>query len=185
VTDRGTRLLLGAGVSTEAVKQLAARHWFLWNRIERDDEQPLMYEWATNPDQCRIRYIDDHRLGLRWLDITGPNPEGVIAIVRKNLPIENQTSVVAACSSAKTEEEGIWAAYKLAITAAATHFDPELFGAFGDLSNHRSARVRQAAVYAMEQARWRELSGIAEPMAEDDPDEAVRARAAAFVKGLQ
>lgn len=177
------RLLLKDGVHTEVVKQLAARHWFLWNRIEALGDQPLVYEWATNPAECRIRYVDDHRLGLRWLDIEGARVEPTVELVRGSGLVCEKEEVVALCSAARTEPEGIWAAYKLAVLAV-TGFDAELFGCFGDLANHRSQAVRRAVVYAMEQARWRELLGIAEPMAEDDPDENVRASAAAFLRSM-
>lgn len=181
MTTQAKRLLLKDGVGTEAVKQLAAQHWFLWNRIEPLDDQPLVYEWATNASECRIRYVDDHRLGLRWFDVEGPRCEGAIGVIRANLPVYDKEELVALCTAARTEAEGIWAAYKLAVFAGPS-FDPELFGAFGDLANHRDASVRRAAVYAMEQARWRELVGVAEPMAEDDPSDEVRARAAAFIR---
>jgi hypothetical protein len=179
------RILLKEAVDTEAVRQLAGKYWFLWNRIEPLDDQPLVYEWATNPNECRIRYVHDHRLGQRWCDISGTGVEKVAALIRRHLPVYDKAEVVALCGAARTEEEGIWAAYRLAVFAATSPFDPEFFGAFGDLANHRSARVRQATIYAMEQVRWRELAGIVEPMAEDDPSEDVRARAAAFLRALQ
>ncbi len=184
MTTQARRLLLKDGVHTEAVKQLAAGHWFLWNRIEALDNQPLVYEWATGGNECRIRYVDDHRLGLRWFDVEGPRCEPTVEVIRRNLPVYERSEIIELCSAARTEAEGIWAAYKLAVTAGPT-FDPELFGAFGDVANHRDASVRKAAIYAMEQARWREFSGIAEPMAEDDPNEDVRARAAALLRALQ
>ncbi|MDI1478171.1 hypothetical protein [Polyangium sp. y55x31] len=178
------RLLLKDGVQTEAVRQLAQGNWFLWNRIEPLDHQPLVYEWATPASDCRIRYVDDHRLGLKWFDVEGPRCEPVIDLIRRSLPVYERAEILTLCSEARTEAEGIWAAYKLAVTAGPT-FDPELFGCFGDLANHREAGVRRAAIYAMEQARWREFAGIAEPMAEDDPNEDVRGRAAALVRALQ
>ncbi|MRG94361.1 hypothetical protein [Polyangium spumosum] len=184
MTTQARRLLLKDGVGTDVVRQFAAGQWFLWNRIEPLEHQPLVYEWATPASDCRIRYVDDHRLGLRWFDVEGPGAAATIELVRRSLPVYERAEIIALCSDAKTEAEGIWAAYKLAVTAEAT-FDAELFGCFGDLANHRDASVRRAAVYAMEQARWREFAGIAEPMAEDDPSEDVRARAAALVRALQ
>jgi hypothetical protein len=185
VTAQAIRILLKETVDTEAVKRLAAAHWFLWNRIEPLDDQPLVYEWATHPDQCRIRYVHDHRLGQRWCDVSGGHIEPVLDLIRRSLPVYERAEIVASCSAARTEDEGIWASYRLAVIASTSAFDAELFGAFGDLANHRSARVRQTAIYAMEQARWREFAGIVEPMAEDDPSDEVRARAAAFVRALQ
>ena len=177
------RLLVRDGVSTEAVKQLAAGRWFLWNRIEGFDDQPLTYEWATNPAECRIRYVDDHRLGLRWFDVEGSRVEPTVELLRQGGFVCEKEDVIAACAAAKTEAEGVWAAYKLAVIAV-SGFDAELFGCFGDLADHRMPMVRRALVYAMEHARWRELAGVAEPMAEDDPDEGVRNAAAAFLRTL-
>lgn len=178
------RFLARDGVTTEAVKQLAAGRWFLWNRIEGFGAEPLVYEWATNPTECRIRYTDDPRLGLRFFDIEGSQAAPVVELLRAGGYICSKEEVVALAASAKTEGEGIWAAYKLAVISMGLPFDSELFGCFGDLANHRSASVRRATLYAMEHARWRELIGVVEPMAEDDPDEGVRQSASAFLKSL-
>lgn len=176
--QRAVRLLCKERVEIDHVKGIAAQHWFLWNRIDRDDNQPLTYEWSTASKDCRIRFSDDHRLGLRWLDVYGSRTDETISVITRSLPIYDRNEIIALASSAKTENEGIWAAFKLAVVAAVLPFDAEFFGAFGDVANHRSVRVRHSVIYAMEQARWREFAGILEPMAEDDPDESVRARAA-------
>jgi hypothetical protein len=171
-------------VDTDTVRRLASQHWFLWNRIERDDNQPLLYDWSTAAKDCRIRYTDDHRLGLRWFDLHGPRQADVAALIRKSLPIHDRDELITLASSAKAENEGIWAAFKLAVFASVFAFDPDIFGAFGDLANHSSARVRDATIYAMAQTRWHEFAGILEPIAEDDPDEGVRARAAEALKTI-
>lgn len=179
-----TRLLCKDNVDTEAVRRLASQQWFLWNRIERDDNQPLVYEWSTAAKDCRIRFTDDHRLGLRWFDLQGPRWADVAAFIRSSVPILDRDEIIALASGAQTENEGIWAAFKLAVFASVCAFDADLFGAFGDLSNHRSAKVRDAAIYAMTQTRWSQFAGILEPIAEDDPDEGVRTRAAQALKAL-
>jgi sugar/nucleoside kinase (ribokinase family) len=179
-----TRLLCKDGVDTDTVRKLAAQHWFLWNRIDRDDNQPLVYEWSTAAKDCRIRYIDDHRLGLRWFDVFGARTDETISLIARSVPLHDRGEIIALASSAKTEPESIWAAFKLAVFAPLSAFDAELFGAFGDIANHASARVRHSIIYAMEQTRWREFAGILEPMAEDDPDESVRARAAQALKTI-
>ena len=179
-----TRLLCKDTVDTDTVRRLASQHWFLWNRIERDDNQPLVYEWSTATQDCRIRFTDDHRLGLRWFDIHGARAADAVALVKSTLPIHERHEIVALASAATDETHGIWAAFKLAVIANGVEFDADMFGAFGDLANHRSVRVRDATIYAMAQTRWSQFAGILEPIAEDDPDEGVRARAAQALKSL-
>ena len=125
VTTQARRLLLKDGVGTDAVRQLAAGNWFLWNRIEPLDNQPLVYEWATATSDCRIRYVDDHRLGLRWFDVEGPGCASTVEVIRRSLPVYERAEIITLCGAAKTEAEGIWAAYKLAVTAGPT-FDAKL-----------------------------------------------------------
>lgn len=179
-----TRLLCRETVDTDTVRRLASQHWFLWNRIERDDNQPLVYEWSTATQDCRIRFTDDHRLGLRWFDLTGARAAEMAVFIKSTLPICERDEVITLASAAKDENQGIWAAFKLAVLANGTAFDADMFGAFGDLANHRSTRVRDAAIYAMAQTRWSQFAGILEPIAEDDPDEGVRMRAAQAIKSL-
>lgn len=183
-TQQPMRLLCKDNVDTETVRRLASQHWFLWNRIERDDNQPLVYEWATATQDCRIRFTDDHRLGLRWFDVHGARAAEMVAFIKNALPIHTREEILALASSAKEENHGIWAAFKLAVISNGAAFDGDLFGAFGDLANHRSARVRDATIYAMTQTGWSQLAGILEPIAEDDPDEGVRQRAAQALKTL-
>ena len=178
------RLLCKDTVDTDTVRRLASQHWFLWNRIERDDNQPLLYEWATANKDCRIRFTDDHRLGLRWFDLQGVRAVEMAAFIKSMIPIQERDEVVTLAGAAKDENHGIWAAFKLAVVASGTAFDADVFGAFGDLANHRSARVRDAAIYAMTQTRWPQFAGILEPIAEDDPDEGVRARAAQAMQSI-
>jgi hypothetical protein len=182
--QRPPRLLCRETVDTDTVRRFASHNWFLWNRIERDDNQPLVYEWSTATKDCRIRFTDDHRLGLRWFDLHGPSAVDVAAIIKNTLPMYEREEVVALASAAKEENHGIWAAFKLAVIANETPFDVDIFGAFGDLANHPSARVRNATIYAMSQVQWSQFAGILEPIAEDDPDEDVRMRAGLALKGL-
>lgn len=179
-----TRLLCQETVDLDTVRRLASQHWFLWNRIERDDNQPLVYEWSTATQDGRIRFTDDHRLGLRWFDLQGPRAAEIAQLIKTSLPTYSREEIIALSSVAKEENHGIWAAFKLAVVANGTAFDADMFGAFGDLANHRSARVRDAAIYAMAQTRWSQFAGILEPIAEDDPDEGVRMRAAQALQGL-
>ena len=179
-----TRLLCGDTVDTDTVRRFASQHWFLWNRIERDDNQPLVYEWSTAAKDCRIRFTDDHRLGLRWFDLVGLRAADVAVLIKSTVPIAEREEVIVTASAAKDENPGIWSAFKLAVIANGTAFDADMFGAFGDLANHRFARVRDAAIYAMAQTGWSQFAGIIEPIAEDDPDEGVRMRAAQALKGL-
>jgi HEAT repeats len=182
--QQSTRLLCRDTVNTEMARQFASQHWFLWNRIERDDNQPLVYEWSTATKDCRIRFTDDHRLGLRWFDLVGPRAADVAVLIKSAFPIHERDEVIAGASAVADENQGIWAAFKLAVIANGTAFDADLFGAFGDLANHRFARVRDAAIYAMAQAGWSQFAGILEPIAEDDPDEGVRQRAAQVLKNV-
>jgi hypothetical protein len=182
--QQAIRLLCKDTVDIDTVRRLASQHWFLWNRIERDDNQPLVYEWSTATKDCRILFTDDHRLGLRWFDLHGPRVADAVALIKSTVPIHNRDEVIALAAAAKEENQGIWAAFKLAVIANGVAFDADLFGAFGDLANHRSARVRDATIYAMAQTRWSQFAGILEPIAEDDPDEGVRMRAAQAIQSL-
>jgi hypothetical protein len=179
-----TRLVCRETVETDTVRRFASEVWFLWNRIERDDNQPLVYEWATAAKDCRIRFTDDHRLGVRFLDFMGPKADEVAHLVKTKLPMYEREEIVALANSAKEENQGIWGAFRLAVAVHGTGFDPEAFGAFGELANHRSSRVREAAIYAMSQAGWPQFAGILEPMAADDPEESVRARATFALQSL-
>jgi len=179
-----TRLLCRETVDIDTVRRLASQNWFLWNRIERDDNQPLVYEWSTAAKDCRIRFTDDHRLGLRWFDLQGARAAEIATFIKSALPIYERDEVITLAGAATDENQGIWAAFRLAVIANGTAFDADTFGAFGDLANHRSARVRDAAIYAMAQTRWSQFAGILEPIAEDDPDEGVRTRAAQALKSL-
>jgi len=179
-----TRLLCKETVDIDTVRKLASQNWFLWNRIERDDNQPLVYEWSTATQDGRIRFTDDHRLGLRWFDLQGPRAGEIATFIKRTLPIYERDEVITLAGAAKDENQGIWACFRLAVISNGTAFDADLFGAFGDLANHRSARVRDAAIYAMAQTRWSQFAGILEPIAEDDPDEGVRMRAAQAIQSL-
>jgi HEAT repeats len=178
------RLVCRETVDSDTVRRLATQHWFLWNRIERDENQPLVYEWQNATKDCRIRFTDDHRLGVRWIDFIGPKAEEVAAFVKSILSMYERAEILELASSAKDENYGIWAAFRLAVLVNGTGFDPEAFGAFGELANHRSPRVREATIYAMSQAGWPQFAGLLEPMAEDDPEEAVRMRASLALQSL-
>lgn len=179
-----TRLVCRETVDVDTVRRVATNSWFLWNRIERDDNQPLVYEWSTAAKDCRIRFTDDHRLGVRFFDFMGDKAAEVAHFVKNTLPTYERDEIIALANSAKEENHGIWAAFKLAVLAHGTVFDPEEFGAFGELANHRSPRVREATIYAMSQTGWAQFAGILEPMADDDPEESVRARAKFALESL-
>ena len=105
--QQSMRLLCKDHVTTDSVRALASQHWFLWNRIERDDNQPLVYEWSTAAKDCRIRYTDDHRLGLRWFDLHGPRCADVGAFIRSAVPIHDRSEIIALASRVNDENEGM------------------------------------------------------------------------------
>lgn len=184
VAKAGTRrFLLKDGVGADHVRQVAAKHWFFWNKIDAPDGQPLEYVWATKPDECLIRLYEDRLVGLRYLVVEGPKRAEAFGIIARNLPVCDRFEIIALCNEAKTSDAAVRAARRLGVFANA-EFDVELFGCFGDLAEHRSAEVRLAAIVAMEYAGWKQFAGLLEPMAEDDPNDEVRTQAKALLAQL-
>jgi len=184
VAKAGTRrFLLKDGVGAEHVRQVAAQHWFFWNKINALDGQTLEYVWATKPDECLIHLYEDRLVGLRYLVVEGPKRVDAFGVIARNLPVCDRFEIIALCNEAKTPDAAVRAARKLGVFANA-EFDVELFGCFGDLAEHRSAEVRLAAIVAMEYAGWKQFAGLLEPMVADDPNDEVRTQAAALLARL-
>jgi hypothetical protein len=177
------RFLLKDEVGSEQVRQVAAQHWFLWDRRESVEDLSIEYVWATKPKECLIRYREDPRVALRYLVLEGPKLFDAFPVIAQRLPVVDRFEILALCNGARTPDAAVRAARKLGVFANAD-FDAELFGCFGDLSEHRSVEARLASIVAMEYAGWKQFAGLLEPMIADDPNPEVSAQASALLAKL-
>lgn len=178
-----TRIPLKADFSRSHVQRVASRNrWLIWNIIQPGPNNPYEMIWLFDkrddePEETAMHYIEDERLQIRYMAVTGKERDRVVKQMYHTMHVYTRDEVKAMVITAVTPTDYIRAIYHVAVIANPAVFDPELFELYQTVLAHADSEVRFAALSAITYTDWREFQDILRHMKEHDPDEQVRQRA--------
>ena len=151
--------------------------WDLIEEIVRGPQRFFQRHWRTHDGSATVRYVEDHRLGLRFFTIEGEGREPTLTNLRTAIALEETESAMTTAESATdpTDRAGaILRIARLAPPAAKVRWTEMLRSGL----THENGAVRAAAVLACAYIAWPELIPLLESHAIDTHSE----RAIAWIR---
>lgn len=163
--------------------------WLLWDIKSAGPDNPNEVIWLFDRKQdeeaeTSIHYVEDYRLGVRYIGVSGPRQQQVGEQILKTIPVYRREEVKTMANDAVTPQERIAAIRLVAASLNPAVFDPEWFALFLKAFADPDAEVRFDALYAVCYTDWTEFMDVLRRLSEDDPDEKVRDRAGILLQSF-
>jgi hypothetical protein len=181
------RIVLDPKGSEHDLDPLIVKYRF-WDRrrIGRNGDQPREYIFGTEYEDTNIHYIFDHKLGVNYLLVKGPEAAQIAQLLREDLFQESPPSIMRRAREANLPPaERRRALYNLALDKMEHGFDQETFDIYTKALKDPDPFVRASAVLGSAYLAWPELAEPLRPLSTDaEPDETIRKDAALLVGRL-
>jgi hypothetical protein len=184
------RIVLDDHVTEDALTAVASdKQWMISRRTEREGDQPNEFIYSTQPGSggTDIHWIEDHKIGVNYILVQGPETKKVVEILHDKLDYLSSETILeeARDSEATPNKRGI-ALYNLALDKIEGGYDKETFDLFVSALTEKSATVRGAAVLAIAYLGWPQFIDSLRPLSTDsESDESVREDAALLLRRLE
>jgi hypothetical protein len=179
-----TRVVLKGETAKESFAELAySQDWVIDEIGTASDEEPYEEVWITPEGGSELHLIEDHLIGLAYVDILGRHRGKLAALIRSRLDTYSKEEIIDAARSAGNPRE-LARAVRLAGAVATEGFDQDLFEIFLRAFGSEDPQTRIAAIIAAGYAEWREFIPLIEPLARNDPNQTVRETAASIGEGF-
>lgn len=158
--------------------------WTLHDFNPGSEQEPYEYIWYPRGQKTFIHYIEDPRVGARYVGLVGENREQVLQQIRAALPTYTREELLQVLGEEKSPEKLARWVGLAGVTAIPDTFDPELFALFQAAAHHADPTVRAEVTRAAVFAAWREFKGLLEELRTQDLDAEVRRRADIALQAL-
>ena len=185
-TDR-VRVILGDDVTENQLVKLAGRNtWWVHERHARKGEEPTEYIYRTNDGDSFLHWIEDHKLGVKYILVKGPATPQIVQILRESLPFYSSGYIMKRAHEADlSPADRRVALYHLALNKMEQGFDHETFDIYSKAMRDPDPIVRGSAVLGSAYLGWPELAEPMRPLATSaESDESIRNDAALLVGRL-
>ncbi len=184
VTADRLRVVIDNSVSESALISLAGRnHWGIVRRIARSGDQPAEYIYGTRDRASFIHWIEDHKIGVNYILVTGPETPRIAQVLRAKLPHFGSGYIIRrARDHALGSEDRRVALYHLALDKMEHGFDQETFDIYARAMRDPDPFVRGSAVLGSAYLGWPQLAEPLRALASpDEPDASIRVDATILV----
>jgi hypothetical protein len=179
-----TRVVLKGEAPKESFAELAySQDWVIAEIGPASDEEPYEEVWLTTDGGSEIHLIDDHLIGLIYVDVVGQRRDQAVEFIKTRLDTCSKEEVIDVARSAGNPRE-LSRAVRLAGAVAAGGFDQALFEIFLRAFESEDPQTRIAAIIAAGYTEWREFTPLIDRLAQSDPDQVVSDTAASISKGF-
>jgi hypothetical protein len=182
------RIVLDPEVTEKNLAPLVVEHnWMIVRRIPQDGDQPREYIYGTEDGANKMHFIMDHKLGVNFISVTGPDAPQISDILRENLYQEPPPVIFkrARNLASLTPVERRRALYHLALDKMEHGFDQETFDIYSKALKDPDPFVRASAVLGSAYLAWPQLADPIRPLSTDaEPDEGIREDAKLLVGRL-
>ena len=72
-------------VENDLTALTGANNWWLKDRIARSGDQPWEYIYGTGDENTNLHWIEDHKVGVKYIVVNGPASAKVASVLRDNL----------------------------------------------------------------------------------------------------
>lgn len=181
------RVVLSNTVSEDQLTALSDKHdWWIRRRIARNGDQPEEYIYSTDDKRTDLHFIQDHKIGVNYILVQGPDAEEIAPILAKNLLSFDADEIWTAAREVGSSNNYRRALYHLALISMDHGFDREVFEIYEKAMQHSDAIVRGAALLGSAYLGWPELAAPVRRLAGDDePEESIRQDAALLASRLE
>jgi hypothetical protein len=160
-----------------AVDDLAERSgWRRMGVLPRKTTQMFEVIWQSPDESSVIRFIRDHLVDVEFMVFQGPQARALRELVAAALPIFDFASCLEMAHDDDPDERALALPFLAVLSPGVC--DAELLELFWRLSGDEHDKVRLALLQALSRIAWPELRPVARKMAQEDPVERFRRRAA-------
>lgn len=172
---QGEYLVLYSDLGREDFVRVAeGRGWIKEKTREGDGDKVSYQEIWTTPDRTGVvNYVDDPLSGTRFLWLHGAGMDQILREIAARLPCYDQEDLLDLAAQPEDHDEAVQAVMRIAV--GFPRFDPRALRVFEIYLQHPSPLLRRATIQAIAYRRWPEGLPLLEKVAQEDPDEAVRA----------
>lgn len=165
---------------------LVENDWSIKRRIAQDGDQPREYIYGTEDAETNIHFITDHKIGVKYLLVSGPGAEPIAAILRRKVFHYHSGEILDRAREANlSPADRRRALYHLALDKMEHGFDQETFAIYCKALRDPDPVVRASAVLGSAYLGWPHLADRIRPLADaGEPDDTIRNDAATLVQRL-
>jgi hypothetical protein len=181
------RIVPEKGFREDALYPLLVAHdWSIKRRIAQDGDQPREYIYGTEDANTNIHFIMDHKIGVDYLLVSGPDAQRIANTLRSKLFHYHSEEIVDRAREPNlSPADRRRALYHLALDKMDHGFDQESFDIYCTAMRDADPFVRASAVLGAAYLGWPELADPLRPLATSaEPDELIRRDAATLVQRL-
>lgn len=181
------RIILERGfIDKDLAPYVVENNWDVLRRLRQNGDQPREYIYGTEDGATTIHLIFDHKLGVTYLLISGPEAPQISDMLNMRLIHESPPAIMRRARETNLSPvQRRDALYNLALDKMEHGFDQETFDLYCKALNDPDPFVRASAVLGSAYLAWPELADAIRPLATDaEPDEQIRRDAALLVSRL-
>lgn len=181
------RVLLDSRTEEKELVAIGGKNnWSLVKINAKSEDQPAERIYATRDRATQIHWIEDHRLGVNYIYVQGPDTNQVELLLRKTLRHYPSKIILQRAHDPKLGPDARQSAlYDLALDKMERGFDQETFDIYVKAMRDPDPVVRRSAILGSAYLAWPELAEPLRPLATSaEPDASVRKDAALLVARL-
>lgn len=179
------RLALAATVTRKQVADAVAAHDWQWvDEYPADAQAPYEQVWSDPSGTCTLHLVEDEIAGMSYLQLEDPHDSAshLLTALHKELPGWTLEEALIATQQGALDRS--LACSVLAVLGPISA-EPRVLAAVAQLLAETSAQVRMRAVVAAACLGWPEFVPVLTELAEKDPQDYVRWRAADAVTAFR
>jgi hypothetical protein len=180
------RVMLSHQVVEDDLTILADKHdWWIKRRIAQNGNQPAEYIYCDDPGTTNIHYIQDHKIGVKYILVKGPAAEQIAMILTENLRHYDANDIREGARNEMSAEDRRSSLYFLALISMDHGFNDEVFEIYKRYLKDSDPFVRGSALLGSAYLGWPELTDSIQELAGlDESDESIRRDAALLLERL-
>jgi hypothetical protein len=181
-------IVLHESVTEEMMDSSDREPWLkIVNIIQEDMDRgiPQQITFQTLDGQNFVHHVTEMDYGCPFLIVEGESISKTVERIYSLFPTYSQEDVFRMVRNPMNFQEFCKGIIYLGIVGMARSYDNEVFELFRQILQHEDRGIRLCGIFGMGYAAWPEFRALAQPLAENDPDEGIRQTATRFLEGLE
>lgn len=179
-----TRIVFKSNEEAQTIRTLSVNHfWTLTKLVRADPENRIPYELHFKADEgdLEVVYVEDPISECSYAIVRGDDAEGGCALIREKARYWTAEEMFADWDGAPHDTAQILAILRIGV-GAPEQYDARFAGKLKEGLASEDYRVREATLAAIGYADWKEVDAVLKDIAEHDPHERCRNRAAVMLQ---